>query len=135
MSVKIRSGSKVFGSAQEFKSAITRAIAKSTAYSKQRLLPWALRDTIPEGGIIPKKTGFMANTNFWHIHNSGSLGKLDINIHFDTIYSQFVEDKPSKTGSQYFMSRVEPTVKSIILSAILQAFQEEGILITSASLD
>lgn len=115
----------------DFNRRFTEAIAQATVLAKLKLLPWSLTDVIPAGGIIPKKTGFMASTNFWHIYNSGLAGTLDITIHFDTFYAPYVEIKPSTTGSQYFMSRVRPVVIEIIMESIREAFRNANIEIVS----
>lgn len=113
---------------QTLLSELDSVIAKATAIAKTKLLPWSLRDTIPQGGIIPKDTGFMASTNYWSIANSGFLGQLDIIIHFDTPYAQFVEDKPSKTGSQGFMEKVLPKVSQMIADSIVEAISQNNLI-------
>lgn len=102
-------------------------IARATSLAKFKLLPWSLIDLIPLGGIIPKDTGVMSKTNHWNIHNSGHRGELDLVIWFSTPYAQFVEDNPSRTGSQHFMSRVDPKVKQIIGDAIISALSQQNI--------
>lgn len=122
---------KTFGSSEVFKSAITLAIAQATAFGKIQLMSWSITDWIPRGGNIPVDTSVMAFSNFTSILNSGSFGILDLLVHFDTFYAQFVQDKPSSTGSQGYMDRITPIVKDLVIQAIKQSFTTEGIEIVA----